>query len=477
MRADTPVLLAIGMNAAPFNFAKRRLVRETMLQSAPVVSGRVVFRFVIGNVLIAASRPLRRKRWDTDREALRAELAQHDDMVELDAIDGPGVAMECPAAEKTIAWMRHAIASWPEALFFGKTEDDTYVQFDALAAELSRLHAMDLPNVMYGLMGICSMPTADRAERASTVNPRRPAHGRLGSVATSAPAATGYKACFLGSFERIGWVTGGYRSIMQWRSSQVGPSHGKCVRGSSTPAPFPTGPLAVLSSSLARAVYSRCAYLEDFAARGRAANRQTLCRGVQRARSWASLVGDCAIGHWVSMCARGLNVSIAHMTYTKNHHYALHAGGQGWVAPSNDSIVVHYLKKHTGASGPNGTEGGEWRHAHRAASASGANAGFPPLLWTYLPHRVLRSGRLIGDALNPSVHQWYAVACGVMRESIGDHVQRLVERTRQSSSSLLRLDRARGSAEHGAEAGDPSSWPFYGCHPSRGYAHPVWAGG
>ena len=41
----------------------------------------------------------------------------------------------------------------------------------------------------------------------------------------------GYKACFLGSFERIGWVTGGYRSIMQWRSSQVGPSHGKCVRG------------------------------------------------------------------------------------------------------------------------------------------------------------------------------------------------------------------------------------------------------
>ena len=25
--------------------------------------------------------------------------------------------------------------------------------------------------------------------------------------------------------------------------------------------------------------------------------------------------------------------------------------------------------------------------------------------------------------------------------------------------------------------GNPDSWPFYGCHPSRGYRHPVWPGG
>ena len=120
----------------------------------------------------------------------------------------------------------------------------------------------------------------------------------------------------------------------------------------------------VASEGLASAIFSECRYLRRFVERGRASNRRSLCRGHDRARaSWASLVGDCAIGHWLSHCARWLNVTVAHMTYTKNHHYALGPGGQGWVAPSNESIAVHYLKRHTGPSGPGLTEGGEWAHA------------------------------------------------------------------------------------------------------------------
>ena len=184
--------------------------------------------------------------------------------------------MECPAAEKNILWMQYALRTWPHATFYGKTEDDTFVHLDMLTMELERLLTQRVPNIVYGLFGICSMPNAARAERS----------------------ATGFKACFLGSLERVGWITGAYRSLVQWRSggsSGGGSSPGmqrKCAPGSAVPAPFPTGPLAVFSAGLAAAVFSSCSYLERFLARGRAANRRTLCRGRDKQRSWASLVGD-----------------------------------------------------------------------------------------------------------------------------------------------------------------------------------------
>ena len=182
------------------------------------------------------------------------------------------------------------------------------------APQLARLLATGLPNVVYGLFGICSMPPTDRAERSPM----------------------GFKACFLGSPERVGWITGGYQSLMQWRGGgERGRKRGKCAPGSAPPAPFPTGPLMVVSAGLTATVFSGCGYLTRFFARGRAANRRTLCRGANKAQSWATLVGDCAIGHWLSACARGLNVTIAHMTYSKAHHYTVGPGGQGWVAPSN----------------------------------------------------------------------------------------------------------------------------------------------
>jgi hypothetical protein len=438
-------LLALGMNAAPFNHAKRRLVRDSMLRHESVLAGRIVFRFVVGRMLVPPARRStnpdmqapERLRWAANVAALQAEIEAHIDMVQLDAIDGPGVAMECPAAEKNIMWLQYALSTWPNAAYHGKTEDDTYVHLDMLELELLRLSAMGVPNVAYGLFGICSMPTAMRAQRSST----------------------GFKACFLGSLERVGWITGAYRSLAQWRAGGGGSGRGaqrKCAVGSAPPAPFPTGPLAIFSAGLAAAVFSRCSYLQTFLTLGRTSNRRTLCRGRDKRQSWASLVGDCAMGHWISQCARGLNVTIAHMTYTKAHHYAVDAGGQGWVQPSNQSIAVHWLKRHTGPSGPNRTEGGEWAHVLRAAAAA-TNPGFPPLLWRYRPDQVLRSGRLLDDALNEDVHEFYARSCAVWHEPVAAHVTRL----------RTRIAKCRRS-------GNPSSWPFYGCHPSRGYPYPIW---
>ena len=148
------------------------------------------------------------------------------------------------------------------------------------------------------------------------------------------------------------------------------------------------------------------------------------------------------------------------MTYTKAHHYSTNSGGQGWVAPSNASIAVHWLKRHTGPSGPKHNEGGEWAHAHEAASAANG-PGFPPLLWRYEPHNVLKHSRLLEQALNADVHEWYARSCSVWHEPTSAHVARLRARLENCSGE----SRVRGT---------PASWPFYGCHPSRGYAHPVW---
>ena len=186
--------------------------------------------------------------------------------------------------------------------------------------------------------------------------------------------------------------------------------------------------------------------------------------------SWASLVGDCAIGHWISHCAKGLNVTIAHMTYTKGHHYAVDAGGQGWVEPSNASIAVHWLKRHQGPSGPTQTESGEWDHVHKTLSAA-SGPGFPPLLYRYEPRNVLRNNRLLEEPLNVAVHEWYARSCSVWHEPTAEHVRRLRSRLQNCSR-----DDSSGSinSKKVGSGGNPNSWPFYGCHPSRGYPHPSW---
>ena len=128
------------------------------------------------------------------------------------------------------------------------------------------------------------------------------------------------------------------------------------------------------------------------------------------------------------------------------------------MAPSNHSLAVHWLKKHTGPSGPERTEGGEWHHVQRTTAAA-TGPGMPPLLWRYRPDRVVRSGRLLDDALNVDVHEHYARSCGVWHETVGAHVQRLRQRVAGCATP---------------SGGNPSSWPFFGCHPSRGYSHPLW---
>ena len=60
----------------------------------------------------------------------------------LDALDGSAVSEHgptCACLEKTTEWFRYAVAKWPYASYYGKTEDDTYIHIDALIFELTCL--------------------------------------------------------------------------------------------------------------------------------------------------------------------------------------------------------------------------------------------------------------------------------------------------------------------------------------------------
>ena len=127
---------------------------------------RVVWvRFVVGSLLVPKKNAAPDARWKADLAELALEIRSEGDVAQLDVIDGPGVAMECPAAEKNVAWFKYALRTWPNAQYVGKTEDDTFVHLDMLELELRRLTSMNVPNIIYGLFGICSMPTPARAER------------------------------------------------------------------------------------------------------------------------------------------------------------------------------------------------------------------------------------------------------------------------------------------------------------------------
>ena len=112
----------------------------------------------------------------------------------------------------------------------------------------------------------------------------------------------------------------------------------------STMAPFPTGPLAVFGRDLAAALFEDCTYLKQYESSARHWGRRTLCKAThpQWHLSFASTLCDTVLAHWVAKC--GVDVTIAHTTRTKSHHYMWRGAGLGWMPPSNISLAVHGLK-------------------------------------------------------------------------------------------------------------------------------------
>ena len=176
-------------------------------------------------------------------------------------------------------------------------------------------------------------------------------------------------------------------------------------------APFPTGPLAVFGRDLAQQMFVECAYLQEYERKARFWGRRTLCKGPRGFLSFASTLCDTVLSHWLAMC--GGNATVAHTTRTKSHHYMWRGAGLGWMAPSNISLAVHYLKaKPDAKSGPNNTIGGEWMHTHQTVSQARGRA-FPPLLYALQSNYSLAvSGRQrLMTSLDPDSFHWYSSEC------------------------------------------------------------------
>ena len=391
--------VAMGMITAPFAHERRDEVRNTMLKYATVVRGRTAFRFVIGDTM-----PLviegDGSGSDAKFAALRREVDRYGDVVKLDAIDGAGINVACSCIEKLTSWMRYALVKWPAAPYIGKTEDDTYVQLQVLESEL--LNLVDHPNLMYGYMTLAVLPT-----RPTLYPERQPlracvtaANECQKSARRGDPPFT--EGCFLGDLESklhvpgklrrnrttadrsavveepsplIGWWRGashacgfpdvGSRPPAARHARLAGSSLGSAGGGNgdgstgtgggtgtgtgtgggaprSTMAPFPTGPLAVFGRDLATRLFVDCAYMRTYERQARRHGRKTLCRGPHKHLTFASTLCDTVLAHWLGMC--GTEATIAHITRTKSHHYMWRGAGLGWMAPSNLSLAIHYLK-------------------------------------------------------------------------------------------------------------------------------------
>ena len=117
MSAESQPFLALGMVTAPFAFARRTQVRDTMLRYEPVTAGRVAFRFIVGDALHGSSSASKRAAEvpASSRAALTRESTRHGDVAILDALDGAGVEVACSCVEKQSSWMRFALNKWPGA--------------------------------------------------------------------------------------------------------------------------------------------------------------------------------------------------------------------------------------------------------------------------------------------------------------------------------------------------------------------------
>ena len=382
--------LVIGMISSLGKVEQRLRVRKTVFDS-PAAS-QVAWRFLVGN---NTHRGLVFKRWTPE-----ADGSTFGDVLYFGTDGGSWHSKHCSCSEKTRFWFQYALRRWPLATWIGKTEDDTFVSLHLLLFDLSRRQMHAHPLSMYGLMNLC----------------------------TATHYASSAKGCFLGDFE--------HQSLLTMALTQH--AHGACQK--QPPVPFPTGPLAVMSAGLARAIFEECAYMREYeaaAARLAARNGHAGCASSNvRGTFLDNNACDCAVGGWVQRCVR--NATLASMTWSKGHHNAQTGGGMGWVRPDNHSVAVHYLK--SPAEGP-------WETA-RNATADVAATPFPPLLWAYSNDPVTTPTTPRFRPLRQEQHSWYTRTC--------------------QRPPMVFAARYRASGG----GGNPSTWSNFGCHESRGFPSP-----
>ena len=209
-------------------------------------ASRVAWRFLVGNNTRGGAG--REPQGDVVPDVLRFST------------DGGASSKHCSCSEKTRFWFTYALRRWPSVSWIAKTEDDTYLHLGKLLADLAAppmepSRAAADGHVMYGLMNLC----------------------------TATPYSRTNAGCFLGDMETQSTVL----------SSMSKARGGGCKAFPA--APFPTGPLAVMSAGLAREVFERCEYMQGYSAA--AAALGGTCLNSRVGNTFLNLNAcDCSIG-------------------------------------------------------------------------------------------------------------------------------------------------------------------------------------
>ena len=365
---DLPDLLVLGILPSDASrrdwragVANRDASRRLWLAAPP--PPRVTARFVLVADFAAggsssaspSSTSLRRRRLLSERRhALQREASAHtSDLVLLPSAPS---GSSCACAELIHAWFAHALATWPAARYYGKTEDDVLIALPALLWELARL-PFDR-KLWWGLMAWTGNGNTD--------------HPRIG--------------CWAGGFEDDPM----HRSPSKTLAKERG-----CPEGATPIAPSPTHELDVRSAPLARDM-AACAYPAQWLASMPGARRcPNECAAVQ--------------GHWLTRCARdgGNNVTLAHATWTKVHSNSHDHGWRPFAPPSNLTLALDMNlgdKKLRELGAPRA-----WEAAAAAMRATTAST-FPPLLYEYAPGRRAGESPLL-IPLNRPVAELHHTAC------------------------------------------------------------------
>ena len=370
--APLPLLLVIGVLPSDktrkdwrFGASCRRQARRTWLSSPAVTSGSVVARFAYPVPLLASTqrKPRRRRLAGQQQELaegqLEREAEKHGDLVPLPTPSGSS----CACHELTQRWFLHAVGHWATARFFGKVEDDVFVQLPALVWELARLPGGGVTPLWWGLFTWTGNGGAT--------------HPNVG--------------CWGGQFEDDP------RLSAKISRQLLGREH-SCQDGASPLAPAPTHEIDIRSSHLARSVAS-CSYpaawLAAYPSGKRCAND---CAAVQ--------------GLWMLQCARATPhllpyVLLAHATWSKVHSNALDGGWRPFAAPGNLTVA---LDLNLGDKKIRELEPSVAWDRVAAAMGPTTRTALPPLLYAFDPAR--RTGELpLASPLNLRVASLHATGC------------------------------------------------------------------
>ena len=311
---------------------RRARLRASARQSAAWRMGQVVMRFVLaGNTLRP---PYMRAGTPSDLSAARSEAAAHGDMVFLNASED---TFRCAA--KYLLWFRHVGSTWPAARFVAMGDDDTYIQFDHLEADLRLVRTQTAgEHVLWGLL------TWTAYYNNATLSPSVDFHGWQAADVGARRFRQRVEAC--GAPSRAVASKDDGASCAKLRDGQLVEVRNGHVDPMG-PWPMANGPLMAVSHELASLLAADelpWAWLE---ALGQSELVRTAVRERRRpwhvARKGCWPAGDAVLGFWITRLAtrRRFSVSLVNSPFMVQHHpWPTSTHG----AFSNASIVMHELK-------------------------------------------------------------------------------------------------------------------------------------